>query len=75
MNYNEWFKKNWFTVLAIFIIIVVVIIHQSRIQSIVNENVRECTEKLEKCIIKVEGNSYELPILNEEISNNWDGTP
>ena len=58
MNYNEWFKKNWFTLVAIAIIICVVMWHQGRIQSIVDTNVENCQEKLDKCIHTVQGDLY-----------------
>ena len=44
MTYNQWFKKNWFTVLAIFFIIMVVMWHQNDIDKSCFSKIVECNE-------------------------------
>lgn len=49
---KRWIEKEWFTVLAILLIIMVVAWHQSSISSIVNENIDRCNAHYEELIAK-----------------------
>lgn len=73
-EFNDWFKNNWFTLLGVFIVLMLVLYYSQSVGKVVKQEVEECIEHYDSEISRCDCvNSYEPTFDFEELNINWSG--